>query len=280
MIAESGATVTCGLRYGPHDRQCYDVYEPSRSQDYALAAEQDLPTVHFIYGGSWRTGERGCYHYVGTALARRGIRTVIADYRLYPDVAFPGFVDDMALAYGHIASRFGGTGRTLVLAGHSAGAHIAGLLMGDPRYLKRHAPSESHRSGFIAPSGFIGLCGPYAFDPTTWPTTADIFQAAAGNPDVARPIAFVRPSLAPSLLLHGKRDSIVTPDASRLFHDALAKAGVHSELKLYDYLGHAGTILAIARPLRWTGSVLNDMVGFITRLHRQPAGPQDRCTGL
>ena len=47
------------------------------------------PVVVFFYGGSWTTGDRGDYKFVGEALAERGIARVVADYRLYPKCAIP-----------------------------------------------------------------------------------------------------------------------------------------------------------------------------------------------
>ena len=45
-----------------------------------------------------RMGERADYAFVGEALASRGILAVIADYRLYPDASYPGFLEDSAAA--------------------------------------------------------------------------------------------------------------------------------------------------------------------------------------
>jgi acetyl esterase/lipase len=92
FVAEPMVRVTQDLAFGDHPRLRYDLYEPPPST-------KAVATAHFIYGGSWETGERGCYRHVGAGLAMQGIRTVIADYRLHPEVSFPGFVDDMAQAY-------------------------------------------------------------------------------------------------------------------------------------------------------------------------------------
>ena len=85
----------------------------------------------FFYGGSWTTGRRGLYRFVGAALAERGIVTVLPDYRLYPQVKFPLFVDDGALAVAWVqkhAHEFGGDPHRIVLMGHSAGGHEAAFL--------------------------------------------------------------------------------------------------------------------------------------------------------
>ena len=77
--------------YGPAGRQRLDVYLP-----VTLAPE--APIAVFFYGGSWSSGERADYRFAGEALASRGIVTVVADYRLSPEVRYPTFLQDCALA--------------------------------------------------------------------------------------------------------------------------------------------------------------------------------------
>lgn len=69
-----------------------DVYLPD------TAARRPLPVVVFFYGGAWEGGSRDDYRFVGASLAARGVMTVIADYRVYPEVVFPTFIEDAALA--------------------------------------------------------------------------------------------------------------------------------------------------------------------------------------
>ena len=52
----------------------------------------------FFYGGSWSTGQKSQYAFVGAALAAHGYVAVIPDYRLYPQVRFPQFMEDGARA--------------------------------------------------------------------------------------------------------------------------------------------------------------------------------------
>ena len=89
----------------------------------ALAPDAKAPVVVFIFGGSWRDGDKEAYRFVGDALTARGIVTVIADYRLYPETSYPGFVEDTAAAvawtYRNIA-RFGGDPHRIFITGHSA----------------------------------------------------------------------------------------------------------------------------------------------------------------
>ena len=96
IVADRGVSVETGAAYGPLARQVLDIYRPANGKG---DGDDDGPIAVFIYGGGWRSGERGTYGFVGAALAARGITTVIPDYRLYPDVMFPAFIEDAARAY-------------------------------------------------------------------------------------------------------------------------------------------------------------------------------------
>jgi acetyl esterase/lipase len=85
-----------GLPYGNAPRQRLDVYMPTAGTRQTGC--HGRPVVVFFYGGSWQTGSRSDYLFVGAALASRGFVAVLPDYRTWPDVAFPGFIDDAAAA--------------------------------------------------------------------------------------------------------------------------------------------------------------------------------------
>ena len=172
-------------------------------------------------------------------------------------------MDDAALAYRHVVERFDLVNGPAIV-GHSAGAHMGALLSGNG------SPRHGGGPAVPAPSAFVGMSGPYVFDPTTWDTTHEIFAPAAKDPDQARPIAQAHPHFPRTLLLHGSRDRLVTPNASRLFHERLQMLGVASNLRIYPLLAHAGPILALARPLRWTAPALSDIVTFLTTPAPQP----------
>ncbi len=256
LTSELGIDTETGIAYGAHPRQQLDIYR-------ADPATEKAPIVVFYYGGGWKDGDRAIYKFVGTALAKRGITTVIPDYRLFPEVQFPGFVDDAAKAYGWVgnnASRLGrcGGNRPIIVVGHSAGAHTAALLSLDASYLDRHA------TGTRRPAAMIGLAGPYAFDPTTWPSTKDVFASARATPDRTRPVTFAVQGLAPpTLLLHGGDDETVKLYNTRDLGAAIKAAGQRVQVVEYPGIGHVGLILTVSKPLRWRASALDDMVTFI-----------------
>ena len=241
---------TSDLRYGDEPRQRLDVYAPRRPGQ--------RPVVIFFYGGTWSTGKKSNYAFVGAALAERGYVTVIPDYRLYPEVRFPAFVEDgaraVAWAQQH-AREFGGDPDRLVLMGHSAGAHIAALLAFDPNYLA----AAGVRPHSIA--GFIGLSGPYALVPDTEMLHA-IFGAPYG-PDDWQPVHFADRTAPPTLLLHGADDKVVYSAHTEKLRDALLAQGVDVETHLYPGRGHADTIASFAVVARGRTPALEQTSRFL-----------------
>lgn len=247
-----------GVAYGEHPRQKLDIWVPE-------GGAANRPVIVFFYGGGWEWGERGLYGFVGSAFAAAGYVAVVADYRVGADALFPNFVEDAAWAtrwtLDHIATQ-GGDPARLVLAGHSAGAHIAALVALDPVY------AETARFDAGAIRGVAGLSGPYAFDPTVWETTRGFFRTAAADPARAIPVRRVRAGAPPFLLIHGADDDVVPASASAELAAALAAVNVPVELKIYPTLMHPGPLLALSDTFAYRAPVRNDMLAWIARITR------------
>lgn len=126
--------------------------------------------VVFFYGGGWREGEKADYEFVASTLTKSGFTVVIPDYRLYPDVTFPAFVEDGAKAVAWVNQNLlAGSDRPLVIMGHSAGAHIAALLALDAEYL------QAKDMDVRRIAGWAGLSGPYDFLPINSGYLLDVF---------------------------------------------------------------------------------------------------------
>ena len=245
------------IAYGERPRNLLDIYMPA-------AKPEKAPVIVFFYGGNWNSGSRADYLFAGEAFASQGFVTVIADYRLYPEVKFPDFLYDSAQAFAwarkNIAS-YGGDPQRMYLAGHSAGAYNAAMLAYNPDYLKGVGVELS------AVKGFIGLAGPYDFLPLTGNLTKEIF----GFPDTSpatQPISFVpsKPGsrLVPALLLTAPEDRIVNPGNSlRMAAKLRAGGGSVKELS-YPELDHARVVGALAAPLRKRyGPALQDIGDWV-----------------
>ena len=251
----NGVLVASALPYGPGPRRQLDVYAPRGRRD------GERPVVVFFYGGSWSSGTRSGYAFVGRALAARGFVVVVPDYRLVPEVRYPAFVEDGAAAVRWVeanARDYGGDPRRLVLMGHSAGAYIAAMLAVDTRWL---GPDRA------AVKGLVGLAGPYDFAPFD----VDASRAAFGSwprPVETQPVTWAGRGDPPALLLYGAEDQTVRPRNSEALAARLRDGGVPVELRRYPGEGHVSLLLAIARPFRQRAPVLDDASTFVNAVTR------------
>lgn len=251
------------VRYGPHARHHLDVWVPSRPDTARL------PVVLFFYGGGWHAGERGDYGFAAAAYAAQGFVAVIADYRLVPEVRFPDFLEDAALAlrwvWQHIA-HYGGDPARIAVAGHSAGAYIAAMLALDPRWLAAvQLPPTTIKAGVL-------LSGPFDFAPfREWRGRATF--GTYPDPADTQPINHVRPDAPPLLLQHGSSDRLVYAKNSRSLSQRLASVGAPHQLRIYQGCDHAGTAVALSRPFRNRYPVLADAVAFLRSALLLPTSP-------
>ena len=92
-----------------------------------------FPVVIFIHGGTWMFGDKdffGMYRGAGKYLAKNGVVAVMINYRLSPLVRHPEHARDVARAYAWTVKKiekYGGDPDRIILAGHSAGGHLAAL---------------------------------------------------------------------------------------------------------------------------------------------------------
>ena len=250
-VPRTGYRILSDLAYGPEAGQRLDLYVPD-----GLSAP--APVLLFFYGGSWQSGSKAIYRAFGQAFAAQGIVTAVADYRLYPQVKYPAFIEDGALAFRFLraqASAHGGDPGRIFVSGHSAGAYIAAMLAVNASYLATVGETPS------AIRGIIGLAGPYDFLPIHDPVLIDIF---GGDRVMAtQPIKHVGPGAPPMLLAHGTKDSTVGAGNSRRFAKRLTDCGNAVELIEYQGIGHLGILLSLARSLRHRTTLYSDMLRFI-----------------
>lgn len=244
------------------------VFDPQRGLSldaYIPAAAASHPVVVFFYGGSWESGKRRWYRYVGEQLAAHGVLTFIPDYRKFPAVRFPAFMHDAARAVAWArahAAEFGGDPARLFVMGHSAGGQIAALLATDPRYLD----AVGLRPRDLA--GMIGVAGAYSFLPFVDDEAAIFGDDARGRHD-SQPLNFVDGDEPPMLLLHGAEDDEVAPDNARRMAQRASADGDVVRLRLYPGVGHNAILLALARGRRSQVPTLTDTLAFIAA----PAAP-------
>ena len=242
-----------GIAYGPEARHRMDVYAPKEHHGA-------LPLVMFVYGGAWHDGLRAEYGFVGQALAAMGYVVVIPDYRLIPEVEYPKFLEDCALAARHIgelAAQWGADPARIGLMGHSAGAYNALMLALDPDLAAMTGLSGRLRA-------VVGLSGPYDFFPFDGPISLRTFGAVS-EPERTQPISHVRQGLPPMYLGSGNRDRIVLPRNASALASRLRSCDVEVEEQHFERLGHAGPLLSLALPLRWLAPVHAQVKEFLAK---------------
>ncbi|MGY8996114.1 MAG: alpha/beta hydrolase [Alphaproteobacteria bacterium] len=254
LVTRDGYDIVEDIAYGPLGRQRLDIYRP-------LNATVSTPVVVFFYGGGWDSGDRRDYLFVGQRLAAAGYVVVIPDYRLYPDVVFPGFIEDCALAVAWVGNNIadhGGDPDRMALTGHSAGAYNTMMLALDRHYLDAVAwPTERV-------AAVVGLAGPYDFRPFDSALLRGVFGS---YPDAgaSQPISFARSDAPPLLLATGLDDITVLPANSERLAARVAQTGGRVELVTYQGVGHVGIVASLADPLPETAPVAGDMTDFLER---------------
>ena len=244
------------IAYGTDARQRLDVYHERR-------AGTSAPVVVFVYAGRWKYGSKRDYLLIGNALARLGWIVVIPDYRLFPAVHYPAWVEDGASAVRWTrdnVARFGGDASNIVVIGHSAGAHTVAMLALDEHFLRdAGVPSSTVR-------GFVSLAGPVD---TTW--TAPDVQELMGPPPswpLSYPRSFIDGNEQPLLLLHGASDDVVSVGNSLRLADRIRARGGCARAIVYPRIGHIEIAVALAFPSLDLAPVMRDVSAFV----RDPSG--------
>ena len=244
------------VAYGTASRQRYDVYRALDSLGRPLDGLR--PVVVFVHGGSWASGSKNAYKWMGQSLAKQGFVAVVIEYGLMPERRFPGFVEDAAAAVAHARARvtqWGGDTTRFVLMGHSAGAQIAALVAFDARYLAAHNLSPRIFSGFV------GLSGPYDFIYDT----RLLRRTFSGTPEqerTAQPIAFVTAEAPRTLLVMGYEDTTVNPRNTTSLAARMRAIGAPVE-DLWVHGGHGVTVGAFARIYRGGNPIVERIQRFV-----------------
>ncbi|MFZ6846136.1 alpha/beta hydrolase [Undibacterium sp. RuTC16W] len=246
---------TADLAYGADLRQKLDIYAPAH-----VPSGSSVPVVVFFYGGTWNSGQRADYLFVAEALTSRGILCVLADYRLYPQVRYPTFIQDGALAIAYVnkeIQRYGGDPSRLFVMGHSAGAYNAAMLALDPRWLAEVGMQPSIFRGLI------GLAGPYDFIPITNVDARPVFFYP-DTPRESQPVHHVSASAPPSLLIAPLEDTLVNPVRNTTgLANKLRAAGVPVQEFHFAHTNHVSLIGSMAWPLRALAPTLDTVTQFV-----------------
>lgn len=233
------------------ERHLLDVYAPRKK------AATAYPVVVFIHGGSWNSGNKNFYSFVGRRLAKQGVVAVVLNYRLSPKVEVPAMADDCARAVvwttQHI-QEYGGDPQRLFVMGHSAGGGLAALLAADNRLLERRGLAQNPIKGAILddPAGLDMLdyltkleypndaqyLIPYGKQPAVWKDVSALYHITATAP--------------PFLIFIGGETYPSIRNSSRKFEQKLIGLGYPPKFTVLPGKKHAPMVLQ----LYWKDNVI------------------------
>jgi acetyl esterase/lipase len=249
---------THDVAYVPPSDPAFDT-ESHRLDVYAPKAKTAglRPVVMFIHGGSWNSGNKNFYSFIGRRLAKQGVVAVVINYRLAPKVQVAGMADDCARAVAwttkHI-SKYGGDAQRLYLMGHSAGGGLAALLTADNQLMARWGMAPNPVKGAILddPAGLdmydylqkMQYPGdeqylvPFGKDPAGWRAVSSMYHISASTP--------------PFLLFVGGETYPSIRNSSEKFQEKLQALGQQPVLKVLPGKKHAPMVLQ----LYWQNNII------------------------
>jgi acetyl esterase/lipase len=221
--------------------------------------------IVWVHGGAWRAGSRASPDLLG--LTSRGWALASVDYRLSTVARFPAQVFDIKAALRHLrahAAKYGVAGVPFVIAGSSAGAHLAALVgvsNGEPE-LEGSVGSELKASSDVQAivslygasnlTSILGQSSPHGLSVRV--PALDLLLG--GQPDaqpalarLASPVFHVDASDPPLLLFHGDQDDQMPIQQSRELEAAYQKLGLTVQLEVVPGAGHGGAAFTDAAHL-------------------------------
>jgi arylformamidase len=129
-LARAGGAAHLDLRYGDGAGATLDLFPAATAPGSAVAA--GVPVLVFIHGGYWRTLDKSDHSFVAPSFNADGAMVVVPNYALCPAVGIEHIVLQVASVVAWVwrhASAYGGDPSRIALVGHSAGGHLATMLL-------------------------------------------------------------------------------------------------------------------------------------------------------
>ena len=214
-----------------------DVYYPDNRTGFA--------TLVWFHGGGLKGGNRS----IPKQLQSKGIAVVGVNYRLYPEVKCPGYLQDAAAAVAWTfcnIEKYGGDPKKIFVTGHSAGGYLTSMIGIDKRWLAECGIDADQIAGLIPLSGHT----------ITHMTVREERGIPQKQPivDEFAPLYHARPDAPPILLITGDREmEMLGRYEENAYFMRMLKVNGHKDVTLYEIQGYGHGMFepAVAPMLRW-----------------------------
>lgn len=216
-----------------NERCVLDVYYPKKIKGFA--------TVVWFHGGGLVEGNKE----LPVALKDKGVCIVGVNYRLYPKVKSPVYIDDAAAAVSWVfnnINNFGGDSSLIFISGHSAGGYLTSMIGLDKSYLQKYKVDANRIAGLIPLSG----------QTITHFTVREERGISNTQPiiDNLAPLFHVRNDAPPLILITGDREmELLGRYEENAYLMRMMKLVGHKETKLYELDGYGHGMTYPAFPL-------------------------------
>ena len=184
------------IAYGSGDRDRLD-YFPT-------AEPKSSPTVVFIHGGYWLRGDKSAYSFLAESFVNNGASFVAINYDFCPGMRLTQIVEQARKAMAwlwHNIDGLGGNREKLCIAGHSAGAHIAGMMMiTDWPSFAEGLPQDMFKAALLV-SGIFDL------EPLLSTSNNDLLHLDQAEAFSQSPINHAAVTNAPQLIAYGEDET-------------------------------------------------------------------------
>lgn len=199
------------IPYGAGDREKYDFF---------AAEAADAPVCVYIHGGYWRSRNRKTFSHIAKGLNARGISAAIPTYDLVPNVTIMDIVNQMRTCVKRVWEL---TGKRPIVAGNSAGGHLAGAMLATDWGKIKGAPDDLVTRAFA-------LSGLFDLEPLVPLDINDDLRLTPEQAREASPIRWPAPREGLKFVAAvGAEETEVFKEQSRNLADTWNAAGIKTE---------------------------------------------------
>lgn len=250
-------------------------------------SEEKLPVIVFVPGGGFTSSNKDAYVQQKLKIAESGYIVASIEYRTIPDCVFPEPLQDVKSAVRYLrahADRFNIDKENIAIMGNSAGGYLAAL-MGVTNGIEEFDKGEylNEKSDIKATIDIYGLS-----DLTSigygYPEIVQKVHKSPAAPEAlwvhgmplktrqlgfgidddlekakkANPITYISKNSTPFLIMHGTEDKLVSPNQTKILHEALIEEGIESTRYEVEGAAHGG--------IHWVQpEIINIIIEFLNK---------------